>query len=317
LPATATRAIKSEVELYFPIFERFDCNHDLEESMNLVFASGFLVPQHVLGLNYFNGLKERLEGRHATLFPDVPPLDTSEERARVLADAIAQKFPEGAVHIIAHSMGGLDSRSLIGRELHGLSAPGRIASLTTLSTPHRGSPVADLLTGSKAGGLSRLGFEAVSHALGLLSIPTGALEDLTTAGASRIPDVAKTHTHIRYRSYFAAGRAGLLPTCLILAPTYHFIHSLKDQPNDGIVALDSASYGDFQKPPFFPCDHVDLIGHNLNTDDLGKFQFDHFAAIDAMILQAGAASTPSQQAQNDLNQIIDEAGGTPPSQPPQ
>jgi triacylglycerol lipase len=230
----------------------------------------------------------------------------------VLADAIHSKFPEGAVHIIAHSMGGLDSRTLIGLGLHGLSTPGRIASLTTLSTPHGGSPVADLLTGSKAGGLSRLGFEAVSHALGLLSIPTGALEDLTTEGASRIPDVAKTHTHIRYRSHFAAGRAGLLPTCLILAPTYHFIHSVTDQPNDGIVALNSARYGEFQKP-FFPCDHVDLIGHNLDTDDLGKFQFDHFAAIDAMIVQA-AASALSQQAQTDLDNIIIDAGGTPPPQ---
>jgi triacylglycerol lipase len=298
----------------FLIFAAFDCNHTLEESMNLVFASGFLVPQHLLGINYFRGLEAHLKGRHEAIFPDVPPLKTSVERAGVLADAIHQKFPEGEVHIIAHSMGGLDSRTLIGLGLHGLSTPGRIASLTTLSTPHRGSPVADLLTGSKAGGLSRLGFEAVSHALGLLSIPTGALEDLTTAGASRIPDVAKTHTHIRYRSYFAAGRAGLLPTCLVLAPTYHFIHSLKDQPNDGIVALDSASYGDFQKPPFFPCDHVDLIGHNLDTDDLGKFQFDHFAAIDAMILQAAGASTLSQQAQTDLNTIISEAGGTPPPQ---
>src|SRR4051794_38918686 len=72
------------------------------------------------------------------------PLDTSEKRAGKLADTIDQKFPAGAIHIIAHSMAGLDSRSLIGRNLHGLSAPGRIASLTTLSTPHLGSPVADL-----------------------------------------------------------------------------------------------------------------------------------------------------------------------------
>jgi hypothetical protein len=284
LPASSSRAIKSEVEFYCLIFELFDCNHDLEESMNLVFASGFLVPQHVLGINYFNGLKERLEGRHATLFPDVPPLDTSEERARVLADAIAQKFPEGAVHIIAHSMGGLDSRSLIGRELHGLSAPGRIASLTTLSTPHRGSPVADLLVGPKPIGPRRLVYEAVSHALSQLSIPIGALGDLTTAGASQIPDVAKTHPHIRYRSCFAAGRPKLLPTCLILAPTHHFVHSVTGQANDGVVALDSARYGEFQEP-FFQCDHADLVGHNLDFEEFGNLQFDHLAAIEALIGQ--------------------------------
>jgi hypothetical protein len=298
----------------FLIFAAFDCNHTLEESMNLVFASGFLVPQHLLGINYFRGLEARLKGRHEAIFPDVPPLKTSAERANKLAAAIDKAFPEGAIHIIAHSMGGLDSRTLIGLDLHGLSTPGRIASLTTLSTPHGGSPVADLVTGSKPGGLlDGLMFEAVSAALGLLSIPTGALEDLTTAGAKRIPDVAKTHAHIRYRSHFAAGRKGLSPTCLILAPTHNYVHLVTGQPNDGVVGLDSASYGDFQEP-FFPCDHVDLVGHNLDTDDLGKFRFDHFAAIDAMILQAAGASTLSQQAQNDLNTIITEAGGTPPPQ---
>jgi triacylglycerol lipase len=297
----------------FLIFAAFDCNHTLEESMNLVFASGFLVPQHLLGINYFRGLEARLKGsRHKAIFPDVPLLKTSVERARKLAAAIDKEFPDGEIHIIAHSMGGLDSRTLIGLDLNGLSARGRIASLTTLSTPHGGSPVADLLTGSKPGGvLGALAFEAVRHALGLLSIPTGALEDLTTAGAKRIPDVANTHAHISYRSHFAAGRKGLSPTCLILAPTHHYVHSVTGEPNDGLVALNSARYGDFQEP-FFPCDHVDLVGHNLDTDDLGKFQIDHFAAIDAMILQAGAASTPSQ-AQTDLDTIIIEAGGTPPS----
>jgi triacylglycerol lipase len=258
---------------------------DLEESMNLVFASGFLVPQHLLGINYFKGLENRLKGKHATLFPDVPPLDTCDARANVLADAIGQKFPEGAVHIIAHSMGGLDSRSLIGRNLHGLSAPGRIASLTTLSTPHRGSPVADLLVKPKPIGLDDLlVYEAVRHALGQLSIPIGAIGDLTTEGALRIPDVLKTHPHIRYRSCFAAGRPKLLPTCLVLAPTHHFVHSVTGQANDGVVAQDSARYGEFQQP-FFACDHVDLVGHNLDPPGFSKFRFDHFAAIEALIGQ--------------------------------
>src|SRR4051812_18014370 len=81
LPATSRRAIKSEVEPCPLIFERFDCNHDLEGSMNLVFASGFLVPQHLLGINYFNGLESSLQGTHQTLFADVGPLDSCDKRA--------------------------------------------------------------------------------------------------------------------------------------------------------------------------------------------------------------------------------------------
>jgi hypothetical protein len=43
-------------------------------------------------------------------------------------------------------------------------------------------------------------------------------------------------------------------------------------------------YGEFQEP-FWRCDHVDMIGHNLDTADLGKFQFDHILAVDAVIGQ--------------------------------
>jgi len=254
--------------------------------MNLVFASGFLVPQHILGINYFSGLEARLRGRHETLFPDVPALATCEARARVLADKIIDRnFPDGEIHIIAHSMGGLDSRSLIARNLNGLSEPGRIASLTTLSTPHRGSPVADLLAGPKPDGLRRLVYEAVSHALSQLSLPVGALGDLTTDGAARIPDAATTHPHIRYRSVFASGRPDpLRPTSLVLAPTHHYIHSVTGQVNDGVVALDSARYGEFLKP-FWACDHVDMVGHNLDFEKFSDFRFDHFAAIEALIGQ--------------------------------
>lgn len=252
--------------------------------MNLVFASGFLVPQRLLGIDYFRGLKDHIEkaGVHEALFPAVPPAGTSKVRAQVLADAIQQKYPAGEIHIIAHSMGGLDSRTLIAGNLNGLSAPGRIKSLTTVSTPHRGSPVADLLAGPKPDGLRRLAYEMISHAIGLLGVATGALANLTTEAASRVPDAAQSHPHIRYRSYFASGRPGRLPTCLALLPTHHHIHAVTGQENDGVVALDSAKYGDFQQP-FWPCDHVDMIGHNLDTADLGLFQFDHFAAFDAII----------------------------------
>lgn len=137
--------------------------------MNLVLATGFFFPQQVLGVEYFRGLKAHLQaGGHTAQFPPVPPIGTCESRARVLADAIQQAYPTGAVHIIAHSMGGLDSRMLIARNLHGLSDPGRIASLTTLSTPHRGTPLADLLVGPRPGDGRRLIYDGISQAIGLL-----------------------------------------------------------------------------------------------------------------------------------------------------
>jgi triacylglycerol lipase len=250
--------------------------------MNLVFASGFLMPQRLFGIGYFRGLDAHLRGRHATLFPTVPPVGSIEQRARVLANAIQQRFPNEAFHIIAHSMGGLDSRVLIARNHHGLSNPGRIASLTTLSTPHRGSPVADLIAGPRPSDARRAIYNAISQALGGLGVPTGALGNLTTASAAMVPDVTRTHRHIRYRSHFAAGRAGVLPTCFALAPSHQYLLTVARQPNDGLVPLGSARYGEFQGPSW-PCDHLDMVGHNVDTLDLGAFQFDHLAAIDAII----------------------------------
>ena len=110
--------------------------------MHLVFASGFLQPQKVLGIDYFRGLPAEYPD---ALFPKVAINGRVRDRAPVLAQQIRDRFPEGDIHIIAHSMGGLDSRFLLSKNLLGLAQ--RVRSLSTVSTPHRGSPVADLILG--------------------------------------------------------------------------------------------------------------------------------------------------------------------------
>src|SRR5690242_4119814 len=144
--------------------------------VDIVFASGFLVPQNFLNFNYFRDVKTHVEAQgHRALMPKVNPLATCGDRARAVADAIQGTFPAGPVHIIAHSMGGLDSRMLIANNIHGLAEPGRIASLTTLSTPHNGSPVADALAGKGPDDLRRKFNARIIAAFALLQIDVGAL----------------------------------------------------------------------------------------------------------------------------------------------
>jgi triacylglycerol lipase len=228
------------------------------------------------------------------VFPEVPPVARSADRAAVLAVAIQNRFPTGEIHIIAHSMGGLDSRILIARNLEGLSNPGRIKSLTTISTPHRGTPVADLVVGPRPEDDRREAYDAITHAIGLLGIDIGSVNDLTTQGAAAIPDPRQTHPDIRYRSCCASGRpgrSGLLgflgigvkKTCAAFVPTHSYIQTVTGQENDGVVPLESAKYGELQQP-FWQCDHADAIGHNLDDPlNLGQSQFDHLAAYDAII----------------------------------
>lgn len=245
--------------------------------MNLVFASGFSFPQQLGVIHYFNGLEQRFGGQHAVLTPFVQPFGRSRDRARQLADAIDAKHFQGPIHIIAHSMGGLDSRYLIGANLHGLADPGRIATLTMLSTPNGGSPVADLLLGSF---FSKLFHGAVTASIGALGlIGTGALEDLTKKGAAEAPDVAQSHGHISYHSYAATGRIGASPTAAAFRPTHKYIQDQTGLENDGLVPRESSRYGDFQGT--LPCDHADLVGHNL--DLLAQPQFDHLAAYQKIV----------------------------------
>jgi pimeloyl-ACP methyl ester carboxylesterase len=105
--------------------------------VNIVFTSGFLIPQRILGIDYFSGLDRHIRetSNHVPFFPEVVPIASSDGRAADLAKQISARFPVGPIHIVAHSMGGLDSRIVIGKNLNGLGKPGRIVSLTTLSTP--------------------------------------------------------------------------------------------------------------------------------------------------------------------------------------
>jgi triacylglycerol lipase len=67
-----------------------------------------------------------------------------ESNSRILKetiDKILKKTKKEKVNIIAHSKGGIDSRYLIREYNYG----SKIASLTTICTPHHGSDIADLI----------------------------------------------------------------------------------------------------------------------------------------------------------------------------
>jgi triacylglycerol esterase/lipase EstA (alpha/beta hydrolase family) len=110
----------------------------------IVLAHGYLGFGALGPLAYFNKVAQifaQLGARevHAT---DVSPKGSISQRASQLAEQIRQYVPNDKVHVVAHSMGGLDARFLIG------SGKGRemIATLTTLGTPFRGTLAADVAT---------------------------------------------------------------------------------------------------------------------------------------------------------------------------
>ncbi len=244
--------------------------------MNLVFSSGFLAPQKILAVDYFRDLPAQYPD---ALFPSVAVDGRVRDRALVLAQQIKERFPSGEIHIIAHSMGGLDSRFLLSNNLLGVAD--RVVSLSTLSTPHRGSPVADLALGLIPG-IDARPVRAVLDRLS--SIGSGALDDLTTTAAVGFNQENRDLPHVRYLSYFGCGNISLA-----LWATYEFIKSRgrtdDEKTNDGVVSLNSARWPiDLVEPPW-PADHLAQIGYNLDALDL-RSSFDHKRAIGRIVQRA-------------------------------
>jgi len=253
--------------------------------MNLVFASGFLVPQRLLGQDYFRGARAAFPG---ACFPQVPVVGSIEMRARALAAEITGfhfRDPRGRIHIVAHSMGGLDARYALHRDLSGLA--GRVASLSTIGTPHWGTPIADLLVGPDVSGWDarRVVSSAVRRAVAVFGFSAGALENLTTAHARRFneehPDIASIPCYC-----YAGNRAESYPLQLMSARIRDSGRTADQRDNDGLVSVASASWKSLAEPAW-PTDHLGEVGHSLTPPGFAS-SFAHLEAFRRLIERARA-----------------------------
>src|SRR4051812_388083 len=90
--------------------------------------------------DYFPGIRAHLEAAgNRVLAARVSPTSGVARRAADLKRFIDLEVPAGPVHVIGHSMGGLDARYMIAK----LGMESRVKSLTTVGTPHRGTTFAD------------------------------------------------------------------------------------------------------------------------------------------------------------------------------
>jgi triacylglycerol lipase len=175
------------------------------------------------------------------LIPRLSPTRGVAERAAQLKAFLDREAPKEPVHVFAHSMGGLDARYMVSC----LGMGGRVLTLTTLGTPHRGTAFADW-------GIRRLQ-RLVRPILQLFHVPTGAFYDLTTAGARRLNEQMPDVPGVRYFS--VAGRYAGGYDLEWLIP--HTIVSKEEGPNDGIVSVASARYG--ESLDVWDGDHLSLV----------------------------------------------------------
>jgi triacylglycerol lipase len=254
-------------------------------AVNLVFASGFLFPHRILGQDYFRGVRAAFP---EACFPRVPVVGTIEARARALAMEVAGfRFPHpGArAHIIAHSMGGLDARYALHRDVSGLAD--RVASLSTIATPHGGSPIADLLVGGTPGARTtrRAAYALIRRAVAAFGISTGGLGELTTGYARQFnlehPDIGDIPCYC-----YAGKRADAYPLRVTAAYIRKVGQSPDERDNDGLVSVASASWKPLAEAPW-PADHLAEVGHSLVPPDFAS-PFPHLEALRRVIGRATA-----------------------------
>jgi triacylglycerol lipase len=100
-------------------------------------------------INFWGRIPKKLEEDGVKVFfGNTDSWGVFESNAKILAETIEkilQETQSEKVNIIAHSKGGLDARYLIWK--HGFGD--KVASLTTVSTPHHGAELADLIFSKK------------------------------------------------------------------------------------------------------------------------------------------------------------------------
>ncbi|MBK7860681.1 MAG: alpha/beta fold hydrolase [Archangiaceae bacterium] len=257
----------------------------------VVMAHGFFGFDAFAGvdqLTYFYGVRDDLarRGEKQVFTPAVDPFNDSATRGAQLFAAVQRVLDEtGAakVIIIGHSQGGLDARVVAHEH------PDLVAAVVTVATPHRGSPVGDLGSRAVSDPDARAAVDSLVRFIGGALWSTSqketslftALGQFSVAGIvpfnARYTDAPGVpYLSVAGRSGLKSGRgvcdaadrppfiskwdstldpvnSGLQPTELYLEKNW-----LDPEPNDGLVTVSSARWGEFLG--CVPADHLDEIG---------------------------------------------------------
>ena len=211
-------------------------------------------------LNYFRGVRTMLKAKKYQVFHskvawaasvDKRAADLKDNLSKILDETKAEK-----VNIIAHSMGGLDSRHMMFNDRDDGRIHERIASLTTISTPHAGSPFADW-------GLDN--FSRIPAMFKKIGLNIDAFQDLKTDSCNAFnerPEVVDfeltCQSQIKFQTW--AGRQDFWGVFNLLKGPFRVIEE-KEGENDGLVSVSSAKWrDDYFKGILDETDHLNELG---------------------------------------------------------
>lgn len=278
----------------------------------LVLAHGFFGFDELAGLDqvpYWYDVPRYLEALgHTVCVTEVDPFNDSTDRGMQLLEQVlecAAATGHAQVNIIGHSQGGLDARVVA----H--TAPEWVASVTTVATPHQGTPIADIAVGVADNPAAAELIDWFAQTLGSpiwdeVGNETSLAEALfqmshdPTRGIDVFNQTYTDAPGVLYTS--VTGRTGLhsggddcepdsppppllitewestLDTTdtLLLIPEAILSDGIFVQdPNDGLVRAIDAQWGEFLG--CVPSDHLDQVGHLLGDNPGIGNDWDHLA----------------------------------------
>ncbi|MDP9899090.1 esterase/lipase family protein [Variovorax ginsengisoli] len=223
----------------------------------IVLAHGLLGWDTAAGIDYWYGIPGDLQSHGAKVYTTkVSAVNSSEVRGEQLlqqVDTILAITGASKVNLVGHSQGNQSTRYVAA------VAPGKVASVTSVSGTTGGSPVADLIAGAAPAGtftnavvnavVSGLGsiIDLLSGSGGLPSDGNAVLTSLTTQGAAnfnknfpagvpptRCGQGASMVNGVRYYSWSGTSQitSGIDPSDSALSLT---ALAFKGTPNDGLV----------------------------------------------------------------------------------
>lgn len=186
------------------------------------------------GLHYFKGVARLLRENGFDVYQSSVGFAAGvEQRAadlkRETETALAVRPGQTKVHIIAHSMGGLDARHMIFN--HGMAE--KVASLTSIGTPHLGTSFADWC-------FAHQGHHIIEVTANVIDL--GGFADLTTTACRAFNEsaqAAETANDVVYQTYAASEGQRQVFAPLQLA--WQIINDAEGK-NDGLVSHTSQQW---------------------------------------------------------------------------
>ena len=170
-------------------------------------------------------------------------IETNAEQLYKFISGVIEKTGAKKVHLIAHSKGGLDLKYMI---MHYNEMGGKIASFTTLSTPHKGSAIASHIWRLPMWIKKILAFFINTFYRILGDKHPNSLKacDQLRCAKEGDEEMFNLFDDIYCQSYSATLKRGR--DCFVMALPHKIYKKYEDCDTDGLVSHESAKFGNYR-----------------------------------------------------------------------